>query len=163
MDVSMVTEDTNDIANSESEKIIEVDGTEVGDTIEVDDTEVGNTIEIDDTEVGNTIELDDTEVGNTIELDDTEVGNTIKMNDTVGTNESTSNEGGYEMFENTITIEDTIKDITEREDSVTSGEESMSDSDQSQKYFAGCPIHNHHTDSQSMCPDDDPCSCLAEI
>ena len=152
MDVSMVTEDTNDIANSEPEEIIEVDGTEVGDTIEVDDTEVGNIIE-----------LDDTKVGNTIELDDTEVGNTMEINDTVGTNESTSKEGGYEMFENTVTIEDTIEDITEREDSVTSGEETMSDSDQSHKYFAGCPVHNHHTDSQSMCPDDDPCSCLAEI
>ena len=143
----MVMEDTNVISNSESEEI-----TENRDTIEIDDAEVGDTIEVEDTKIENTIELDSTEVENTNELEDTQV-----------TNESTSNKEGYEMFENTITIEDTIEDITETEDSVTSGEESRSDSDQSEKYFAGCPVHNHHTDSQSMCPDDDPCSCLAEV
>ena len=114
--------------------------------MEVEDTNVENTIELDDTKVENTFELDDTEVENTMELDDTEVENTIELEDIQVTNEITFSKEAYQMFENTITIEDTTEDITNTEDTSTSFEESMSDSDQSQKYFAGCPVHNHHTD-----------------
>jgi exopolysaccharide biosynthesis protein len=131
--------------------------------MEVENTKVENTIELDATEVENTIELDDTEVQNTMELDDTEVQNTIQLDDTDVTNETTFSEEAYQMFENTIMIEDITEDFTNTEDTVTSSEDSMSESDQSNKYFAGCPVHNHHTDSQSMCLDDDPCSCLAEV
>ena len=131
--------------------------------MEDEDTNVENTIELDDTKVENTVELDDTEVENTMELDDTEVENTIELEDIEVTNEITFSKEAYQMFENTITIEDTTEDITNTEDTFTSFEESMSDSDQSQKYFADCPVHNHHTDSQSVCPDDDPCSCLDDV
>ena len=109
------------------------------------------------------------EVEETIEIDST-IEDVIKMDSTNGDISDTTKEEGYKMFENTVVIEDTIEieetfnDTTEeKEDSNYSEEESGSENNESQKYFAGCPVHNHHTDSQSMCPDDPPCVCLGEV
>ena len=108
-----------------------------------------------------TVNVTDYEAEETIQIDDTQVGSTIELNDT-DTVESTSQVGGYKMFEYTINIEDTNEENTEMEGSLTSVEESRSASNISLKYFAGCPVHNHHTDSDSVCPDNPPCSCLVE-
>ena len=63
------------------------------------------------------------------------------------------------------TDDDTIENVTDMEYSNNSDEDETSRSDNvsSSKYFAGCPVHNHHTDNESMCPDDPPCMCLSEI
>ena len=108
-----------------------------------------------------TINVSDTEVEKTIDVD---IENTIEVSDSENTIDS---EVGYQMFESTINImdEDTIENVTEMEYSNNSDEDETSGSDNisSSKYFSGCPVHNHHTDSESMCPDDPPCLCLSEI
>ena len=119
-----------------------------------EDSNVGEeTINVSDTEVEKTIDVSDTDIENTIEVSDS--GNTIDF------------EVGYQIFEGTINItdEDTIENVTEMEYSNNSDEDETSGSDNisSCKYFSGCPVHNHHTDSESMCPDDPPCLCLSEI
>ena len=108
-----------------------------------------------------TINVSDTEVEKTIDVD---IENTIEVSDSENTIDS---EVGYQMFESTINItdEDTIENVTEMEYSNNSDEDETSGSDNisSSKYFSGCPVHNHHTDSESMCPDDPPCLCLSKI
>ena len=101
--------------------------------------------------------------------------------DSINTENSDPNkEEAYEMFEVTIVIEDTIEiedtfeDTIEIEDTFNDTSDQNEDSNYSEegsgledggvpKYFAGCPVHNHHTDQESMCPDDPPCVCLGEV
>ena len=125
-----------------------------------EDSNVGEeTINVSDTEVAKTIDVD---IENTIEVSDSE--NTVEVSDSENTIDS---EVGYQMFESTINItyEDTIENVTEMEYSNNSDEDETfgSDNISSSKYFSGCPVHNHHTDSDSMRPDDPPCLCLSEI
>ena len=115
-----------------------------------------------DSNVGEeTININDTEVEKTIDI---EIEHTIELSDSDNKIES---EVVYQMFESTINItdKDTIENVTEMEYSKNSDEDETFESNNisSSKYFPGCPVHNHHTDSDSVCPDDPPCSCLSEI
>ena len=109
------------------------------DTININDTQIEETIDIDSE---HTIELSDSD-----NESDCEVVNQI--------NESTIN----------ITDEDSVENVSNMEYSIESdeGENSNSNNISSSQYFAECPVHNHHTDNDSVCPDDPPCSCMSEI
>ena len=109
-----------------------------------------------------------------IEIDVTD-GSVVEITEGDVMNKSQQSQGTYEMFDNTIVLEDTIVidssqeelvNVTmaeEDEENESSGEETGSDDEGIPKYFAGCPVHNHHTDTESMCPDDPPCVCLGEV
>ena len=56
--------------------------------------------------------------------------------------------------------QDTSQDDEEPD---SSEKESDSEEEGAKKYFAGCPVHDHHTDQESMCPDDPPCICLGDV
>ena len=92
---------------------------------------------------------------------------TLKIQLRLVTENIIDSEVGYQMFESTINItdEDTIENVTKMEYSNNYDEDETSGTDNisSSKYFSGCPVHNHHTDSESMCPDDPLCLCLSEI
>ena len=59
----------------------------------------------------------------------------------------------------------TVENVTDMEYSNESDEDETSKSNNisSSQYFPECPVHNHHTDNDSMCPDDPPCLCISEI
>ena len=117
-------------------------------------------IELNGLEGENTVELNGMDGESTVELNSMEGENTVELNSMEGVEESSSEGGRYEMFESTILLENTIADSTVIDDNGASSDKSESDSDLSLKYIVGCPVHNHHMDSQSVCPDDAPCSCL---
>ena len=108
------------------------------------------TININDTEIEETIDIDSE---HTIELSDSD--NEIDCEVVNQINESTIN----------ITDEDTVENVSNMEYSNESDEDENSNSNNisSSQYFAECPVHNHHTDNDSVCPDDPPCSCMSEI
>ena len=72
-----------------------------------------------------------------------------------------------QIIESTINItnEDTVGNVTNMEYSNESDEDETSKSNNisSSQYFPECPVHNHHTDNDRVCPDDPPCSCMSEI
>ena len=74
-----------------------------------------------------------------------------------------------QIIESTINItdEDTVENVSNMEYSNESDEDenenSNSNNISSSQYFPKCPVHNHHTDNDSVCPDDPPCSCMSEI
>ena len=102
-------------------------------------------------------------------------GSVVEITEGDVMNKSQESQGTYEMFDNTIVLEDTIVidssqeelvNVTmaeEDEENESSEEETGSDDEGIAKYFAGCLVHNHHTDTESMCPDDPPCVCLGEV
>ena len=102
-------------------------------------------------------------------------GSVVEITEGDVMNKSQESQGTYEMFDNTIVLEDTIVidssqeelvNVTmaeEDEENESSEEETGSDDEGIPKYFAGSPVHNHHTDTESMCPDDPPCVCLGEV
>ena len=108
-----------------------------------------------------------------IEISDSNVEEVTEGDVTKDEDGSQENRGAYEMFNDTIVVEDTIEiessqemsQEISRDDEETDGSEEESESEEEgrPKYFAGCPVHNHHTDTESMCPDDPPCVCLGEI
>ena len=162
VDVSMVAEDESPIELNglEGENTVELNGMDGESTVELNSMEGENTIELNSMEGENTVELNSMEDENTVELNSMEGENTVELNSMEGVEESSSEGGRYEMFESTILLENTIADSTVIDDNGASSDKSESDSDLSLKYIVGCPVHNHHMDSQSVCPDDAPCSCL---
>ena len=135
-------EDTVELNSMESEDIVELSGVEGGSIVELNSMEGGSIVELGGVESGSIVELSSMEGGSIVELSSME-----------GEEECFSEGRKYEMFESTILLEDT-------DDSYASSEQFESGSDLSLKYIVGCPVHNHHTDSQSVCPDDPPCVCL---
>ena len=74
-------------------------------------------------------------------------------------------EEDFNVREETININDTEIEETIDIDSehTIELENSNSNNISSSQYFPECPVHNHHTDNDSVCPDDPPCSCMSEI
>ena len=72
-----------------------------------------------------------------------------------------------QIIESTINItdEDTVENVINMEYSNESDEDETSKSNNisSSQYFPECPVHNHHTDNDSVCHDDPLCSCMSEI
>ena len=95
------------------------------------------------------------------------------MEGDVNMNESQESQENYEMFDYTIVLEDTVvidssqemrrEENREDKGNESSEEETDSEDEGEPKYFAGCPVHNHHTDMESICPNDPPCVCLGDI
>ena len=95
------------------------------------------TININDTQIEETIDIDSE---HTIELSDSD--NEIDCEVVNQINESTIN----------ITDEDSVKNVSNMESD--EDENSNSNNISSSQYFAECPVHNHHTDNDSICPDE---------
>ena len=108
-----------------------------------------------------TININDTEIEETIDIDSE---HTIELSDS---DNEIDSEVVNQIIESTINItdEDTVENVTNMEYSNESDEDETSKSNNisSSQYFPECPVHNHHTDNDSVCPDDLPCSCMSEI
>ena len=108
-----------------------------------------------------TININDTEIEETIDIDSE---HTIELSDS---DNEIDCEVVNQIIESTINItdEDTVENVSNMEYSNESDEDENSNSNNisSSQYFAECPVHNHHTDNDSVCPDDPPCSCMSEI
>ena len=108
-----------------------------------------------------TININDTEIEETIDIDSE---HTIELSDS---DNEIDCEVVNQIIESTINItdEDTVENVSNMEYSNESDEDENSNSNNisSSQYFPECPVHNHHTDNDSVCPDDPPCSCMSEI
>ena len=108
-----------------------------------------------------TININDTEIEETIDIDSE---HTIELSDS---DNEIDSEVVNQIIESTINItdEDTVENVTDMEYSNESDEDETSKSNNisSSQYFPECPVHNHHTDNDSVCPDDPPCLCMSEI
>ena len=108
-----------------------------------------------------TININDTQIEETIDIDSE---HTIELSDS---DNEIDCEVVNQIIESTINItdEDTVENVSNMEYSNESDEDENSNSNNisSSQYFPECPVHNHHTDNDSICPDDPPCSCMSEI
>ena len=108
-----------------------------------------------------TININDTEIEETIDIDSE---HTIELSDS---DNEIYCEVVNQIIESTINItdEDTVENVSNMEYSNESDEDENSKSNNisSSQHFPECPVHNHHTDNDSVCPDDPPCSCMSEI
>ena len=108
-----------------------------------------------------TININDTEIEETIDIDSE---HTIELSDS---DNEIDCEVVNQIIESTINItdEDTVENVSNMEYSNESDEDENTNSNNisSSQYFPECPVHNHHTDNDSVCPDDPPCSCMSEI
>ena len=96
-----------------------------------------------------TININDTEIEEIIDIDSE---HTIELSDS---DNEIDCEVVNQIIESTINItdEDTVENVSNMEYSNESDEDEYSKSNNisSSQYFPECPVHNHHTDNDSIC------------
>ena len=80
---------------------------------------------------------------------------TVTLDETITINDTVIEET------KTITIDSSADNSKEKTEKTDNTSEEATKSIQ-QDFTASCPVHDHHRDDESICPDDPTCTCLQE-